>query len=59
METTGTPRTIATVANVTRQVNRAETGTIFLLGNGKVTVIRRIDAERSYAIDQELQRNLN
>ena len=59
VETTGTPRTIATVANVTRQVNRAETGTIFLLGNGKVTVIRRIDAERSYAIDQELQRNLN
>jgi hypothetical protein len=59
VETKGTPRTITTVANVTRQVNRSETGTVFLLGNGKVTVIRRIDAERSYAIDQELQRNLN
>jgi hypothetical protein len=59
VETTGTPRTIATMANVTRQINRAETGTIFLLGDGKVTVIRRIDAERQYAIDQELQRNLN
>jgi hypothetical protein len=59
VETKGTPRTIVTVANVTRQINRSETGTVFLLGNGKVTVIRRIDAERSYTIDQELQRNLN
>ncbi len=59
VETTGTPRTILTVANVTRQVNRAETGTVFLVGDGKVTVIRRIDAERSYEIDQNLQRNLN
>jgi hypothetical protein len=59
VETKGTPRTIATVANVTRQINRGETGTVFLLGNGKVTVIRRIDAERQYAIDQELKRNLN
>jgi hypothetical protein len=59
VETTGTPRTIATVVSVTRQINRSETGTIFLLGNGKVTVIRRIDAERQYAIDQELNRNLN
>jgi hypothetical protein len=47
------------VTGVTRQVNRAETGTVFLVGDGKVTVIRRIDAERSYAIDQNLQRNLN
>lgn len=59
VETTGTPHTVVTVASVTRQINRAETGTIFLLGNGKVTVIRRIDAERQYAMDQELQRNLN
>jgi hypothetical protein len=59
VETKGTPHALVTVASVTRQVNRAETGTVFLLGNGKVTVIRRIDAERSYAIDQELKRNLN
>jgi hypothetical protein len=59
VETKGTPHTILTVANVTRQVNRDETGTVFLVGDGKVTVIRRIDAERSYAIDQNLQRNLN
>jgi hypothetical protein len=59
VETQGTPRTITTVTGVTRQIDRAETGTIFLVGDGKVTVIRRIDAERSYAMDQELNRNLN
>jgi hypothetical protein len=59
VETAGTQRTIATVTGVTRQINRAETGTVFLVGDGKVTVIRRIDAERSYAIDQNLKRNLN
>jgi hypothetical protein len=59
VETAGTPHAILTVTGVTREVNRAETGTVFLVGDGKVTVIRRIDAERQYAIDQELKRNLN
>jgi len=44
-----------TLTAVTRQINRPETGTVFLLTEGKVTVIRQRDAERQYTMDQELK----
>jgi hypothetical protein len=57
VETNQTPRLLTTVTGVTRQIARAETGTIFLLGEGKITVIRRMDAEREYAFQQALNKN--
>jgi hypothetical protein len=59
VEISRTPRTLTTLTNVTRQVDRAETGIVFLLSEGKVTVIRRTDAENQYEIDQMLKRNSN
>jgi hypothetical protein len=59
VETSKSPRLLQTFAGVTRQVNRPETGTIFLLGEGKVRVIRQLDAERQYDMDQAIKRNLN
>jgi len=57
VETSQTPRLITTISQVTHQVNRSETGTIFLLNSGKVTVIRRLDAERAYAAEQDRLRD--
>lgn len=52
VETNPSPRLLATVTSVTKEVTRPETGTIFLLGGGKITVIRRIDSEQDYAVQQ-------
>ena len=46
------PRVLASLTSVTRQLERPETGTVFLLADGKVTVVRRLDAERQFDIDQ-------
>jgi hypothetical protein len=59
LETGRRPRVLATLNGVTRQINRFETGTIFLLAKGKVIVIRRLDAERQYTMDQEIDRHLH
>jgi hypothetical protein len=57
VETNQSPRLLTTVTGVTKQIARAETGTIFLLGEGKITVIRRNDAEREYAFQKALNQN--
>jgi hypothetical protein len=57
VETDQSPRLLTTVTGVTKQIARAETGTIFLLGEGKVTVIRRKDAEQEYAFQKALNQN--
>jgi hypothetical protein len=57
VETSLTPRVVTTVSQVTRQINRSETGTVFLLNTGKVIAIRRLDAEREYANEQERLRD--
>lgn len=57
VETDQSPRLLTTVTDVTKQIARAETGTIFLLGEGKVTVIRRKDAEQEYAFQKALNQN--
>jgi hypothetical protein len=59
VEIENSPRLLNTFPGVTKQVGRAETGTIFLLGQGKVTVIRRLDTERQYEVEQASKRNLN
>jgi hypothetical protein len=45
---TEVPHVVTTVAKVTKQVARPETGTTFLLGENGVTVVRQIATERSY-----------
>jgi hypothetical protein len=57
VETSQSPRLLATVMSVTKQVTRPETGTIFLLGEGKITVIRRVDSERDYTFAQAVSKN--
>lgn len=57
VENNQTPRLLTTVTGVTKQIARAETGTVFLMGEGKITVIRRMDAERRYASQQDLNKN--
>jgi len=52
VETVGAPRLLATVTNVKQQVTRPETGTVFLLGDKGVTVVRRLDVEQQHALDQ-------
>ncbi len=59
VESSRHPRVLASLTGVTRQVERPETGTVFLLADGKVTVVRRLDAERKFDIDQIADRNLN
>jgi hypothetical protein len=54
VETDQSPRLVTLVAGVTKQTTRAETGTIFLLAEGKVIVIRRKDAEQDYAFQKAL-----
>ena len=53
------PRVLASLTNVTRQAERSSTGTVFLLADGKVTVVRRLDAERLYDMDQVADHNFN
>jgi hypothetical protein len=57
VETSQSPRLLTAVTGVTQQITRPETGTIFLLGEGKITVIRRKDAEREYAFQKALNQN--
>ncbi|HWZ51697.1 MAG TPA: hypothetical protein VNW54_09560 [Granulicella sp.] len=59
VETTRSPRLLSTFPSVTKQVDRPETGTVFLLSQGKVQVIRSLDAERQYDMDQVIKRDLN
>jgi hypothetical protein len=51
VETSSAPRLLATVANVTKQATRRETGTTFPLGENGVTVVRQVNVERQY-LDQ-------
>jgi hypothetical protein len=46
------PRVLASLTGVTRQVERLETGTIFLLADGKVTIVRSLDVELQYEDDR-------
>jgi hypothetical protein len=48
VETSETARVVSTVASVTKQVARPETGTTFLLGENGVTVVRQVAMERAY-----------
>jgi hypothetical protein len=57
--TTAAPQIVSTVANVTRQVARPETGTTFLLGQNGVTVIRQAATERAYEQQLELWNTAN
>jgi hypothetical protein len=57
VETSHSPRLLTTVTSVSQQVTNPETGTIFLLGQGKVTVIRRLDSEQDYAVQQVAREN--
>jgi hypothetical protein len=59
VESSRHPRVLTSLTSVSRQVERPATGTVFLLADGKVTVIRRLDAERQFDIDQIADRNLN
>jgi hypothetical protein len=43
---------LASLTGVTRQAERPETGTVFLLADGKVNIIRRLDAELQYEDNQ-------
>ena len=52
VDTSSTTDLLATVAGVTRMVERSETGTIFLLGSGGLTVIRRLDVEQRHAMEE-------
>lgn len=53
------PRVVTTLPRVTRQVERPETGTVFLLSDDQVTIIRRPDAEAQYEMNEFLDRNRN
>ena len=53
------PRVVANLPRVTRQVERPETGTVFLLSDDQVTIIRRPEAESAYEVNQILDRNRN
>jgi hypothetical protein len=60
VETAATaPLVVSTVASVTRQVARPETGTTFLLGQNGVTVIRQVAKERAYEQQLELWNTAN
>jgi hypothetical protein len=53
------PHVVDTVASVTKQVVRPETGTTFLLGQDGVTVVRQVATERAYAQQLELWNTAN
>jgi hypothetical protein len=57
VEASHSPRPLTTVTSVSRQVTNPETGTIFLLGHGQITVIRRLDSEQDYAVRQVAREN--
>jgi hypothetical protein len=57
--TSAAPQVVDTVANVTKQVARPETGTTFLLGQNGVTVIRQVATERAYEQQLELWNTAN
>jgi hypothetical protein len=59
MENGHSPRVLSTLEDVRRQVTRPETGTTFLLAEGKVTVFRERDAERRYIMDQTVKDHMN
>jgi len=59
VETAAAPHVVGTVASVTRQVARPETGTTFLLGQNGVTVIRQVAAEHAYEQQLELWNTAN
>jgi hypothetical protein len=48
------PRVLASLSNVTRLVERTETGTAFLLVDGKVSIVRSHGAELQYEEQQVL-----
>jgi hypothetical protein len=56
---TAEPRVVSTVASVTKQVARPETGTTFLLGQNGVTVVREVAAEHAYLQRLELWNTAN
>jgi hypothetical protein len=56
---TAAPQVVSTVASVTKQVARPETGTTFLLGQNGVTVIRQVATERAYEQQLELWNTAN
>ena len=56
---TEAPHVVSTVAKVTKQVARPETGTTFLLGENGVTVVRQIATERAYKEQLELWKTAN
>jgi hypothetical protein len=47
----GAPALLATVTGVTRRVTRADTGTVFLLADNGVTVVRDLRAEEARALE--------
>jgi hypothetical protein len=53
------PRVVSTVASVTKQVARPETGTTFLLGQDGITVVRQIATERAYEEQLALWKSAN
>ena len=57
VETGQSPHLLTTVTSVSQQVTNPETGTIFLLGHGQVTVVRRLDSEQDYAVQQIARQN--
>jgi hypothetical protein len=56
---TEAPHVVSTVAKVTKQVARPETGTTFLLGENGVTVVRQIATERAYEEQLALWKTAN
>ena len=56
---TAAPHVVDTVASVTRQVARPETGTTFLLGQNGVTVVRQVATEQAYEQQLELWNTAN
>jgi hypothetical protein len=59
VETAAAPHVVSTVASVTKQVARPETGTTFLLGQNGVTVVRQVATERAYEQQQALWNTAN
>jgi len=45
------PRALATIDGVTQRMERPETGTVFMLSNNGLTVIRRPNVEQEYQIE--------
>jgi hypothetical protein len=48
LETGPAPQLLATISHVTRQTFRPETGTLFLLGEHGLTVVRRLSTEQAW-----------